>query len=107
MGDARRNDLAPAAAILLPIVVGVAWFLWHSRVRSCGFHGLKGEPDFPATLALIALGPVAPAATAIRGVLERRPARAIVLLAIVAVALTAVAIVVAELAFFFHRRCYE
>ena len=85
----------------------LAWYLWHSRVRSCGFHGLKGEPDFPAATALIVLLPVAPLVTAVLCIADRRSLRALAGLVVLAAALAGVAIGIAELAFIADRRCFE
>jgi hypothetical protein len=86
----NRYLTAPAVATVLSLGVGVAWFLWHSRVRLCGFHNLQGEADFPATTALVVL--IAPV---------------LALTAFLAGVMAGVAIGIAELAFAASRHCFE
>jgi hypothetical protein len=103
----RRYFLAPVAACMLPVAIGVAWYLWQSRVQSCGFRGLQGEPEFPAAIALIVLFPLPPLATAFVCFAERRPVRAAARIVALAAVLAAGAIVTAELAFILARHCTD
>lgn len=81
--------------------------MWHSRVRLCGFTGLKGEPSFPAGLALVVLVLPVPVGAFVQGLLAHRSSRQIAGLVVFALVLALVAIGIAELAFLSDRHCFE
>ena len=103
----RRYSNARVVALMVSVGIGVAWFVWHSGVNSCGYRGLKGEPNFSASTALAVLLPIAPLATVACGLAERRSPRVIARLALTAVALSAVASGIAEVGFIADRHCFE
>lgn len=103
----KRHPITPLLATLLPVAVGIAWYLWHSRVNLCGYRGLKGEPSFPEITALIVLAPFSSILTAISGFVERRSLRSIAGLVLLSAVLSGLAIATAELAFISNRHCFE
>jgi hypothetical protein len=102
----KAYSSARALAVVLALGVGITWYLWHSRVRACGFNGLKGEPSFPATTAFLVLIPLCPIVTVMRGLSEHRALRDLGRLIVLATVLGAGAIGIAELAFLADRNCF-